>query len=135
VSGVVWARYPLAPQSLCSWALIGLRLACVGRRWPLVAFVWPVGAEMGDLDVVGVEMRRWGVETRGWEPKHVVEGQRVHYRERTRKIKEKTRKITKKNTPTAQTMPDASFGLVVVVATPKNLLVLLKHKFNLRNNG
>jgi hypothetical protein len=35
----------------------------------------------------------------------------------------------------AQTTPDASFGLVVVVATPQDLLVLLKHKFNLENNG
>jgi hypothetical protein len=35
----------------------------------------------------------------------------------------------------AQMMPDASFGPVVVVVTPQNLLVLLKHKFNLKNNG
>jgi hypothetical protein len=89
---------------------------------------------MGGLNDVGVEMHRWGVETRGWEPKHVVEGWWVYYREKTRKIKEKTRKFLKKNTPMAQTMPDASFGLVVVVATPQDLLVLLKHEFNLENN-
>jgi hypothetical protein len=83
VSGVVWARYPLVPQALWLWALIGLCLACVGRRWLLVAFVWPVGAKTGGLDVVGVKMHRWSVETRGWEPKHVVEGQWVHYREKT----------------------------------------------------
>jgi hypothetical protein len=49
-------------------------LAVVGRRWPSVAFVWPVGAKMGGLDVVGVKMGGWGVETCGWEPKHMVEG-------------------------------------------------------------
>ena len=83
MSGIVWARYPLVPQSLCSWALVGLRLACVGCHWLSAAFVWPVGAETGGLDVVGVKMHRWGVETRGWEPKHVVEGRWVHYREKT----------------------------------------------------
>jgi hypothetical protein len=35
----------------------------------------------------------------------------------------------------AQTTPYASFGSVVVVAMLQNLLVLLKHKFNLKNNG
>jgi hypothetical protein len=35
----------------------------------------------------------------------------------------------------AQMTPDASFGPVFVVAMPQNLLVLLKHKFNLKNNG
>jgi hypothetical protein len=35
----------------------------------------------------------------------------------------------------AQTTPDASFGLVVVVATPQDLLVFLKHEFNLENTG
>jgi hypothetical protein len=55
-----------------------------------VAFVWPVGAKMGGLDVVGVKMGGWGVETRGWEPKHVVEGWWVHYREKTRKLRKKT---------------------------------------------
>jgi hypothetical protein len=45
---------------------------------------------MGGLDVVGVKMGGWGVETRGLEPKHMVEGWWVHYREKTRKIKEKT---------------------------------------------
>jgi hypothetical protein len=35
----------------------------------------------------------------------------------------------------AQTMHLASFGLVVVVATPQNLLVSLKHEFNLKNNA
>jgi hypothetical protein len=90
VSGVVWAHCQLIPQSLCSWALIGLHLVCIGRRWPSVAFVWPVGAKTGGLDVVGVEMRRWGVEMRGWEQKHMVEGRWVHYREKTQKIKEKT---------------------------------------------
>jgi hypothetical protein len=90
VSGIIWARYPLVPQSLCLWALIGLCLACVGRRWPSVAvsgrqwpsvaFVWPVGAKMGGLNVVDVKMGGWGVEMRGWEPKHMVENQWVHYR-------------------------------------------------------
>jgi hypothetical protein len=55
-------------------------LAVGGRWWPLFG-LW--GAKTGGLDVVGVEMRKWGVETRGWEPKHVVEGPRVHYREKT----------------------------------------------------
>jgi hypothetical protein len=81
---------------------------------------------MGDLDVVGVKMGGWGVETRGWEPKHVVEGWQVHYREKTQKIKEKTQKIKKKNTPMAQTTRLASFGPVVVVATLQSLLVLWK---------
>jgi hypothetical protein len=90
---------------------------------------------MGGLDVVSVKMGGWGVEMRGWEPKHVVKGWRVYYREKTWKIKEKTWKIKKKNTPMAQMTPDASFGLVVVVATPPDLLVLIKHKFNLENNG
>jgi hypothetical protein len=94
MSGIVWARYPLVPQSLCLWALAGLHSACVGRRWPSLAFVWPVGAKMGGLNVVGVKMHGWGVEMRGWEPKHVVEGRRVHYREKTQKIKEKTQKKT-----------------------------------------
>jgi hypothetical protein len=35
----------------------------------------------------------------------------------------------------AQTTHLASFGPVVVVATPQNLIVLLKHKFNFKNNG
>jgi hypothetical protein len=92
----VWRRlgplptHPSIPVVLgpC-WSSFSLRwpaLAVVGCRWPLVAFVWPVGAETGSLDVVGVKMRRWGVETHGWEPKHVVEGWWVHYREKTRKI-------------------------------------------------
>jgi hypothetical protein len=51
------------------------------------------------------------------------------------KNKEKTRKFEKKNTPMAQTTHLASFGLVVVVAMPQNLLVSLKHKFNLKNNS
>jgi hypothetical protein len=55
------------------WALVSIRLACVSCRWPSVAFVWPVGAKTGGLYVVGVKMHRWGVETRGWEPKHVLE--------------------------------------------------------------
>jgi hypothetical protein len=38
---------------------------------------------MGGLDVVGVKMGGWGVEMHGWEPKHVVEGWQVHYREKT----------------------------------------------------
>jgi hypothetical protein len=75
------------------WALVSICLACVSCRWLSVAFVWPVGAKTGGLDVVGVKMHRWGVETRGWEPKHVLEGRQVHYRAKTRKIKEKTRKI------------------------------------------
>jgi hypothetical protein len=37
VSGIVWACYPLVPQALCLWALVGLRLACIGHRWPSVA--------------------------------------------------------------------------------------------------
>jgi hypothetical protein len=90
---------------------------------------------MGGLNDVGVEMHRWGVETRGWEPEHVVEGRQVDYREKTGKIKEKTRKIEKKDTPMAQTTHLASFGLVVVVATPQDLLVLLKHEFNVENNS
>jgi hypothetical protein len=90
---------------------------------------------MGGLDDVGVEMHRWGVETHGWEPKHVVEGWRVHYREKTQKIKEKTQKIKKKNTPMAQTTHLALFGLVVVVASPQDLFVLLKHELSLENNG
>jgi hypothetical protein len=48
---------------------------------------------MKPVAAAGVEMHRWGVETCGWEPKHVVEGRRVHYIEKTQKIKEKTRKI------------------------------------------
>jgi hypothetical protein len=90
---------------------------------------------MGGLDVVGVKMGGWGVETHDWKPKHVVEGWWVHYREKTQKMKEKTQKFEKKNTPMAQTTPDASFGLIVAVATPQNLLVSLKHKFNLKNNA
>jgi hypothetical protein len=35
----------------------------------------------------------------------------------------------------AQTTHLASFGLVVVVATHQDLLVLLKHEFNLENNS
>jgi hypothetical protein len=35
----------------------------------------------------------------------------------------------------AQTTHLALFGLVVVVATPQDLLVLLKHEFNLENNS
>jgi hypothetical protein len=111
-------------------------LAFVGRCWPSFGLCWPVGVKMGGLDDVAVEMHRWGVETRGWEPEHVVENRRVHYREKTRKIKEKTRKSKKKkDTPMAQTMHLASFGLIIVVATPQNLLVLLKHEFNLKNNS
>jgi hypothetical protein len=75
------------------WSSFGLRwpsLAVIGHRWPSVAFVWPVGAKIGGLDVVGVKMGGWGVETRGWEPEHVVKGWQVHYREKARKIKEKT---------------------------------------------
>jgi hypothetical protein len=41
-------------------------------------------------------------------------------------MKEKTQKIERKNTPMAQTTPDAPFGPVVVVATPQSLLVLWK---------
>jgi hypothetical protein len=51
---------------------------------------------MGGLDVVGVKMGGWGVETRGWEPKHVVEGWWVHYREKTQKIKKKHENLKKK---------------------------------------
>ena len=131
MSGIVWACYPLVPQSLCLWALVGPHLACVGHHWPSVAFIWPVGAETGGLDVVGAKMCRWGVETHGWELKHVVEGQQVHYREKKKKKHEKF----KKNTHMAQMTPDASFGPVVVVTTPQTLLVLSKHKFNLKNNG
>jgi hypothetical protein len=94
-----------------------------------------VGAKIGGLDVVGVKIGRWGVETCGWEPEHVVKGWWVHYREKARKMKEKTWKIEKKNTPMAQMTHLASFGLVVVVATPQDLLVLLKHEFNLENNS
>jgi hypothetical protein len=35
----------------------------------------------------------------------------------------------------AQTTPDALFGPLFVVAMPQHLLVLLKHKFNIKNNG
>ena len=35
----------------------------------------------------------------------------------------------------AQMTPDASFGLIVVVTTPQDLLMLLKHEFNIENNG
>jgi hypothetical protein len=51
---------------------------------------------MGGLDVVGVKMDGWGVEMCGWEPKHVVEGWWVHYREKTRKIKKKHENLKKK---------------------------------------
>jgi hypothetical protein len=44
-------------------------------------------------------------------------------------------KNLKENTPMAQTTPDALFGPVVVVATPQDLLVLLKHEFDPENNG
>jgi hypothetical protein len=44
-------------------------------------------------------------------------------------------KNLKKNTPMAQTTHLVLFGLVVVVATPQDLHVLLKHEFNLENNG
>jgi hypothetical protein len=86
----VWRRLGSLPT--CSsipvsvgprWSSFGLRwpsLAVVGRRWPSFG-LW--GAKMGGLDVVGVKMGGWGVETRGWEPKHVVEGWWVHYREKT----------------------------------------------------
>jgi hypothetical protein len=44
MSGVVWARCQLIPQSLWSWALVGLRSACIGLYWPSLAVVghwWP----------------------------------------------------------------------------------------------
>ena len=47
---------------------------------------------MGGLDDVGVKMRRWGVEMRGWEPKHVVESQWVYYKENKSKKPEKLKK-------------------------------------------
>jgi hypothetical protein len=50
-------------------------------------------------------------------------------------MKEKTRKIERKNTPMAQTTHLASFGPIVVVTMPQNPLASLKHKFNLKNNG
>ena len=64
-----------------SLVFVWLLLASVGRCWPSFGLHWPVGVKTGGLDDVGVKMGSWGVETRGWESKHVVEGQRVHYRE------------------------------------------------------
>ena len=113
---VPWAQTTCLASFGPSLVFVWPALAVIGRRWPLVAFVCPVGAETGGLGVVGFEMHRWGVEMHGWEPKHVVEGWWVYYKE----------KQSKKHTPMAQTMPDALFVLVVVVATPQNLLVLLK---------
>jgi hypothetical protein len=65
-------------------------LAFIGHCWPSFGFCWPVGVGKGGLDDVSVEMCRWGVETCGWEMKHVIEGRWVYYRAKTRKIKEKT---------------------------------------------
>ena len=48
---------------------------------------------MGGLDDAGVEMHRWGVETHGWEPKHVVESQQVYYKENESKKPEKKKHL------------------------------------------
>jgi hypothetical protein len=80
-------------------------LACIGRRWPLVAFVWPVRAETGGLYVVGVEMRRWGVETRGWEPNtwlrvggSTIEKKHEKLEKKHENLKKKHEKFKKKHT-------------------------------------
>jgi hypothetical protein len=70
--------------------------------------------------------------------RHVAESQNMWLRVggcTIRKTNQKDLKIWKKKTPMAQTTRLALFGLVVVVATPQDLLVLLKYEFNLENNG
>jgi hypothetical protein len=129
---VPWAQMTCLALFGPSLVFVWPALAFIGCCWPSFGLCWPVGVKMGGLDDVGVEMCRWGVETRGWELKHVVESRQVYYKENKSK---KTQKIEKKKKPMAQTVPDASFGFIVVVITPQDLLVLLKHKFNLANNG
>jgi hypothetical protein len=76
-------------QTTCLWlfgpslVFVWPALAFVGHCWPLFGLCWPVGVKMGGLDDVGVKMHRWGVETRGWGPEHMVEGRRVQYGEKT----------------------------------------------------
>jgi hypothetical protein len=99
-------------------------LAVIGRRWLSVAFVWPVGAKMGGLDVVGVKMGGWGVETCGWEPKHMVEGWQVHHREKTQKIKEKTQNLKKKTHLWPKRRICRRLGSLLLLPRPKTSLCL-----------
>jgi hypothetical protein len=70
---VPWAQTTLDMSFGPLLVFVWPALAFVGHCWPLFGLWWPVGVEMGGFNDVGVEMRRWGVETCGWEPKHVVE--------------------------------------------------------------
>jgi hypothetical protein len=103
-------------------SVVGLRLAFVGlwgSKW-VVLMMWV-------LKCIDGVLRRMAGSQNTWLR---VGGSTIE-----KKHEKKTRKIEKKNTPMAQTTHLASFGLVVVVATPQDLLVLLKHEFNLENNS
>jgi hypothetical protein len=101
-------------------------LACIGLRWPLLAVVghlWPFFGLWGSKRVVWISKCMAGVLRR------VAECWNTWLWVGRCTIGKNIKKYTKnkqKNTPMAQTMRDASFGPVVVVATPQSLLVLWK---------
>jgi hypothetical protein len=112
----------------------------VGPRWSLFSLRWPALAVIGrhwlSLAVCGLCLACGGSKQVVWMLKCMAGVLRRVAERRNmwlwvgrctigKNIKKNT-KNKRKNTPMAQTTPDASFGPVVVIATPQSLLVLWK---------
>ena len=116
---VPWAQTMCLVSFGPSLVFVWPALAFVGCCWPLFGLCWPVGVKMGGLDDAGVEMHRWGVEMRGWEPKHMVESRWVYCKENKSK---KPKKLKTKKHLWPKRRQTCRLGSLLLLPPPKTSL-------------